>query len=119
VRSMWEDGISDREYYAQFGSYEEPEDDGCPQCGASSGQACEEECGRDIRIVPTELKMTEPDLSCPKCGNTMDLLSEGIILLRVCPVCATLAWNAPNGAVEIREPEVSDGDRRCGDWPIQ
>jgi hypothetical protein len=94
VRSMWEDGISDREYYAQFGSYEEPEDDGCPQCGASSDQACEEECGRDI---------CTPDLSCPKCGNVMELLSEDI-LLRVCPVCATLAWNTPDGAVEIREP---------------
>jgi hypothetical protein len=59
--SMWTDGISDREYYGQFGSCDEPEDDGCPQCGASSGQACEEECGRDIHTANYEWLDDEDD----------------------------------------------------------
>ena len=56
----------------------------------------------------------EPDLCCPKCGNTMELLSddEDGSLLRVCPVCATLAWNAPDGAVEIREPHEVTGEEK-------
>ena len=55
---------------------------------------------------------SEPELSCPSCGNTMELLSadEDGSLLRVCPVCATLAWNAPDGAVEIREPHEVTGE---------
>ena len=55
---------------------------------------------------------SEPDLSCPKCGNIMELLTadEGGSLLRVCPVCATLAWNAPDGRVETREPQEVTGE---------
>jgi len=46
----------------------------------------------------------EPDLACPKCGNTMELLTaDDESLTRVCLVCGTLAWNAADGAVEIRE----------------
>ena len=49
----------------------------------------------------------EPDLSCPKCGNMMELLSadEAGSLLGVCPVCATLTWNGMDGTVETREPK--------------
>ncbi len=37
----------------------------------------------------------EPDLRAPTCGNVMELLTgdEEGSLLRVCSVCATLAWN--------------------------
>ena len=57
---------------------------------------------------------SEPDLSCPKCGNIMELLTadEGGSLLRVCPVCATLAWNAPDGRVETREPQEVTGEEK-------
>jgi hypothetical protein len=57
---------------------------------------------------------SEPDLSCPKCGNTMELLSpeEDGSLLRVCPGCATLAWNAAGGAVETREPREVAGEEK-------
>ena len=57
---------------------------------------------------------SEPDLSCPKCRNTMELLSadEDGSLLRVCPVCATLAWNAADGTVEIREPHEVTGEEK-------
>ena len=32
---------------------------------------------------------SEPDLTCPKCGNTMELITadEAGSLMRVCPVC--------------------------------
>ena len=49
----------------------------------------------------------EPDLTCPKCGNTMELITaaEGGSFVRICPVCASLAWNDKNGGVQTREPE--------------
>ena len=55
----------------------------------------------------------EPDLRCPKCGNTMELMAdEGGSLLRVCPVCATLAWNKEDGTVETREPQEVTGEEK-------
>jgi hypothetical protein len=58
--------------------------------------------------------MNQPDLSCPKCGETMETITadEGGSLLRVCPVCATLAWNGKDGKVEIREPHDITGEAR-------
>lgn len=49
----------------------------------------------------------EPDLACPTCGNVMELLTgdEDGSLLRVCPVCAPLAWNGENGKVQTRQPQ--------------
>ena len=57
---------------------------------------------------------SDPDLSCPKCGNTMELLAadEDGSHLRVCAVCATLAWNTPDGALEIREPHEVTGEEK-------
>ena len=54
----------------------------------------------------------EPDLACPTCGNVMELLTEDEdgSLLRVCPVCATLAWNGENGKVETRQPQEITGE---------
>jgi hypothetical protein len=52
----------------------------------------------------------EPDLKCPKCCQPMEVLTpEGATappsnLLRVCPFCATLAWNNEDGTVETRTP---------------
>jgi ribosome-binding protein aMBF1 (putative translation factor) len=56
----------------------------------------------------------EVDLTCPKCGNTMELISadEDGSLMRVCPVCATLAWNEKDGKVEIREPQEVTGEEK-------
>jgi len=56
----------------------------------------------------------ELDLTCPKCGNTMDLITadEAGSFLRVCPVCATLAWNKEDGEAEIREPEEITGEAK-------
>ena len=52
----------------------------------------------------------ELDLTCPKCGKPMEVLkAEGATeppanLLRVCPLCGTLAWNNDDGSVETRTP---------------
>ena len=56
----------------------------------------------------------EPDLACPTCGNVMELLTEDEdgSLLRVCPVCATLAWNGENGKVETRQPQEITGEEK-------
>ena len=57
---------------------------------------------------------SEPDLTCPKCGNTMELMTadEAGSLIRVCPVCATLAWNGKDGTVEIRQPQKITGEAK-------
>jgi hypothetical protein len=39
-------------------------------------------------------------------------IEEGGNLLRVCPVCATLAWNGKDGKVEIREPQEITGEAK-------
>ena len=50
----------------------------------------------------------EPDLICPKCGKPMEVLTPmgatepPANLLRVCPLCGTLAWNNEDGSVETR-----------------
>jgi uncharacterized Zn finger protein (UPF0148 family) len=56
----------------------------------------------------------ELDLACPKCGNIMELINadEDGGLMRVCPVCATLAWNEKDGKVEIREPQEVTGEEK-------
>jgi len=33
-------------------------------------------------------------------------------LIRVCPVCATLAWNGKDGKIEIREPQEITGEAK-------
>jgi hypothetical protein len=53
----------------------------------------------------------ELDFKCPKCGKPMEVLKpEGAIepspnMLRVCPYCATLAWNNEDGTEETRTPQ--------------
>jgi hypothetical protein len=53
---------------------------------------------------------TELELKCPKCGKRMEVLKPkggtepSSNLLRVCPFCATLAWNNADGSVEARTP---------------
>ena len=56
----------------------------------------------------------EPDLACPTCGNVMELLTgdEEGSLLRVCPVCATLAWNGKDGKAETRQPQEITGEEK-------
>jgi rubrerythrin len=56
----------------------------------------------------------ELDLTCPKCGSTMDLIAadEPGSFLPVCPVCATLAWNKEDGRAETREPEEITGEAK-------
>ena len=33
-------------------------------------------------------------------------------LLRVCPFCATLAWNNEDGTIETRQPQAVEGEER-------
>jgi hypothetical protein len=42
----------------------------------------------------------------------MELMTadEAGSLMRVCPVCATLAWNEKDGKVETREPQEITGE---------
>jgi hypothetical protein len=59
----------------------------------------------------------EPDLTCPTCGESMEVLTveEGCSpsnLLRVCPFCATLAWNNEDGTIETRQPQAVEGEER-------
>lgn len=56
----------------------------------------------------------EPDLTCPNCGGAMEVLAANDHSLpsnymRVCPVCATLAWNSEDGRVETRTPQKVEG----------
>jgi hypothetical protein len=48
----------------------------------------------------------------------MELLdpSEGGSFTRVCPVCATLAWNGEDGRVEIRQGEKVTGEEKSCCW---
>ena len=57
---------------------------------------------------------SEPDLTCPKCGNTVELITadEAGSFMRVCPVCATLAWNGKDGTVETHEPQEVTGEAK-------
>lgn len=56
----------------------------------------------------------EPDFTCPNCGNTMELLTadDAGSLMRVCPVCATLAWTGEDGRVETRQGQEITGEAR-------
>lgn len=55
---------------------------------------------------------SEVDMHCPICGERMETLrAENIHAglpdgLRVCPVCATLAWNDEQGRVRTRRPSA-------------
>ena len=56
----------------------------------------------------------EPDLTCPNSGNTMELMTadEAGSPMRVCPACATLAWNGKDGRLEIRQPQNITGETK-------
>jgi hypothetical protein len=57
---------------------------------------------------------SKPDCTCQKCGNTMELITADEVgsLMRVCPVCATLAWNGKDGTIETREPQEITGEAK-------
>ena len=56
----------------------------------------------------------EPDLTCPKCGNAMDLITADVdgSVIRVCPNCRTLAWNETDGGVETRDAQLITGEAK-------
>src|SRR5947199_370654 len=57
----------------------------------------------------------EANLACPMCGNVMEVMTTEhhatpSNYLRICPVCASLAWNNEDGTVETRAPQKVDGE---------
>ena len=49
--------------------------------------------------------IAEPVFECPHCKAKTEIMGDGHSNVRVCPECATLAWENEDGTTQTRRPQ--------------